>query len=234
MAKTFEALQKNLSKEHSRPPDTVLPAIQDTWRDLYKTLTEIGFIPSEDGAITLVFTSAYLGEGVTTVAVNSAAALCEDPENRVLLIDANYRDPTLSDSSAIVSGAGFADVAAGRAILKDAIVHNSRGYYVLSAGHLDQSPTAFFRSPLFERAVTDMGQDFDYILFDSAPVNEYPETAVMAAKLKGAILVVHSEKTKWDQVRAAKNSLEQANVKVLGAVLNRKRIYLPRTIDRQT
>jgi len=224
MAKTFEALQKNLSNEHPRPPDSVLPVIQDAWRDLYKALTEIGFIPSEDGAVTLVFTSAYMGEGVTTVAINSAAALCEDSESKVLLIDANYRDPTLSDYSIIVADKGFADVVAGRAILKDAIVHNSRGYYVLSAGHLDQSPTAFFKSQLFERAVRDMAGNFDYILFDSAPVNEYPETAIMAAKMKGSILVVQSEKTKWDQVRVTKKSLEQANVKVLGAVLNRKKM----------
>jgi tyrosine-protein kinase len=72
------------------------------------------------------FTSAVFGEGTSTVALGtslSLASLCPAP---VLLVDANWLQPSLTSDAGVASGRGLAEVLRGEADLSDVLVPTGR------------------------------------------------------------------------------------------------------------
>jgi len=73
---------------------------------------------------------------------------------------------------------------------------------------------------------------FSVIIFDSPPILGNPEVAIIANKLDGTILVLNADVTRWEVAKSVKNDLETANVKILGAILNKKEFVIPQAIYR--
>jgi len=85
------------------------------------------------GFRSVAFTSALLGEGVTTIALGTAMSLAELRQEPVLLVDANWLQPALSADARHESSPGLADHLAAKADLAGAIVP-------LSPAHLSFLP----------------------------------------------------------------------------------------------
>jgi capsular exopolysaccharide synthesis family protein len=64
---------------------------------------------------------------------------------------------------------------------------------------------------------------FDVVLFDTPPILAVADAQILANKVDGSILVISSGGTEQDAARKAKDLLESAKGKVLGAVLNKKK-----------
>ncbi|MEO0596694.1 MAG: capsular biosynthesis protein, partial [Chloroflexota bacterium] len=59
----------------------------------------------------------------------------------------------------------------------------------------------------------------NYVLFDSPPVLAATDAALLGIKLDGVLLVLKSGDSRRDQTTAARERLEQVNVRIAGAVL---------------
>ena len=70
--------------------------------------------------------------------------------------------------------------------------------------------------------------EFDYVVFDSPPVHAVADALILGVKTDGLVLCVKGGKTPRDVVVKARNRLQQANVRVLGVVINNLRQDLPR------
>jgi Mrp family chromosome partitioning ATPase len=69
------------------------------------------------------FTSALFGEGVSTIALGTALSLAALEQDTVLLVDANWMQPSLTSDAHLDSAPGLADYIANQAELR-AIVHS--------------------------------------------------------------------------------------------------------------
>jgi succinoglycan biosynthesis transport protein ExoP len=78
------------------------------------------------GSRSVGFTSALLGEGVSTLALGTALALARLREETVLLVDANSLQPSLTRDAHLESSPGLADCLANKAHLGDVIRLPSR------------------------------------------------------------------------------------------------------------
>jgi Mrp family chromosome partitioning ATPase len=78
------------------------------------------------GARRVGFTSTLLGEGVSTIAVGTALALAAMRAERVLLIDANWLQPSLSADAGLERAPGLADHLAGHVRLVDVVRQSAR------------------------------------------------------------------------------------------------------------
>src|SRR2546427_13199886 len=85
--------------------------------DQYRMLRcEIEYLRRSRSLSVIAVTSPGVGDGKTTTAVNLAGTLCQDPQARVLLVDADLRRPSaapllgISDRGA---GPGFAGAVLG-------------------------------------------------------------------------------------------------------------------------
>ena len=65
------------------------------------------------GYRTVGFTSALLGEGVSTIALGTAVSLATLRQETVLLVDANWLQPTLTGDAHLDGDPGLAECLAG-------------------------------------------------------------------------------------------------------------------------
>jgi Mrp family chromosome partitioning ATPase len=88
-------------------------------------------------------------------------------------------------------------------------------------------PAEVFEGRAIELLLDELKQKFDFIIFDAAPVIEFPDSYALAPKVDGIILVVGAEKTSVDEAQRAKRNIEQAGGRLLGIVLNRRKNHIP-------
>lgn len=61
---------------------------------------------------------------------------------------------------------------------------------------------------------------YDYILIDSAPLEDASDTAILSAMVDGVVLVVRSGRSRRKVVSRAKNDLRRMGARVMGVVFN--------------
>ncbi len=190
----------------------------------YKILREqIKRLRSESGIQVLSVTSPVKRDGKTTVAVNLAATLALDYEEKVLLIDADLRAPTVHRYYNLNLSPGLADYlgsnsnAGVKGMVQDTFLPSLK---VLSAG----KPTSFSSELLAKEKMKHVMDEIrsEYpgyqIVVDTPPVLSTPDPMVLAQRVDGILLVIRAGKTPRDYLVKAIQSLNSN--KVMGIVLN--------------
>jgi capsular exopolysaccharide synthesis family protein len=182
----------------------------------------------------LLVVGSVPGEGASTVAARFAQRLGEDPQLRVLLVDADLRNADPRPVETVEAGAGFAAALSGHAAL-DAVVRptDSPGLDVLPSEGVSPDPYALCGTERLPRLVDSLRGRGDYVILDGAPVLAAPETALLARAVDGVILVVRAGRTKREVIQRALERLAQNEARVLGVVMNRQRYVIPEFIYRR-
>jgi Mrp family chromosome partitioning ATPase len=149
----------------------------------------------------------HSGTGNTTTAALLAETLANVKKRRVLIIDSNFRTPSLNMVFQVKNDGGFIEAA--------------------SDGLLSISFAEVLEGDVIDQLIANLKEKFDFIIFDAAPVVEFPDAFALASKVDSIILVAQSEKTSIEDAQRAKLNLEQAGGRILGVVLNRQRDYTP-------
>lgn len=182
---------------------------------------------------TVMIVSPHSGTGSTTTAALLAQTLAKVKKRRVLIIDSNFRTPALNMVFQVKNNGGFTDTTADPVLLEAHIQPtNHENLFVLTCGQLSTPPIEVFESELIEQLIAQLKERFDFIIFDAAPIVEFPEAVALAPKVDSIILVTQSESTSIEDARRAKLSLEQAGGRILGVVLNRQKDYTPSILRR--
>jgi capsular exopolysaccharide synthesis family protein len=181
----------------------------------------------------ILVTSAVGGEGTSTVARNTALALGRHETEKILLVDANIRNPAQHEAFGLEREVGLSDVLLGVAPLTSAIRgEDASEMSIMTAGSKVPSPAQLLAGPAFQGLVTSVLSMYDWVIIDGPPVTAYPDSASIAAVCGGALLVTRAESTRLEVVEEAKRILEETGVDLLGAVLNRRRYHIPAFIYR--
>ncbi len=168
------------------------------------------------------------GAGATTTAALLGATLAEGRQSRVLIIDSNFRTPSLNMVYRVRNNGGFIEVLSDEVPLEAHIQPTDRqNLYVLTSGHISRCPPEVFEREAIDQLISHLKKRFDFILFDGAPVLQFPDSYALAPKVDCILLVVHAEETSIAEAQRAKNNLERAGGNILGVVLNQKRDYTP-------
>lgn len=91
---------------------------------------------------------------------------------------------------------------------------------VITAGNGVNNPIEMLMCQEMQELLSVMASDYDVVLLDVPAVGSVVDAVVLGTKVDAAILVLTNKIDKVDQILKAKNALEQANVKILGCVLN--------------
>lgn len=180
----------------------------------------------------LMVVSASAGEGRTSAAACLGLAL--SPGGRTLLVDGHLRKPDLSSRFSDAGAPGLSEVVLDGLALNDALraAPDADNLFFLPAGQRAASSSVVFRQPAFFRLMAALKQNWDYVVYDTPPLLGESDAVLMAGHFDGAILVVSCGETRWEVARMAADRLEASGGRLVAAVLNRRRYYIPRAIYR--
>jgi len=185
------------------------------------------------GGHALAFAGCEAGDGASTMAFNFASAFSARSPKRVVLVDGNVRNPGLLHMSR-PGLPGLCDVILGRAVLDEAIIEVvPERYSFVQAGLAVENPIALYESDAFAKAVEGLRAAYGLIIFDSPPLVDSPEAAVLASKMDGLVMVLQAEKTRREAARAIQEELAALEVPLLGAILNKRREVVPESIRKR-
>lgn len=166
----------------------------------------------------LVVTSSVPGEGKSSISVNLAAALGQ--MERVLLIDADMRRPTIAKSFEYPVGTpGLANIVSGNATIEDAL-QSEEGIDVIGAGTVPPNPLELLSSHKFAELLQELETRYDRIVIDSAPTQAVSDAMVLGQHANAVIYVIKSDSTQTDLAKKGVGQLLQNQVPVTGVVLN--------------
>lgn len=184
--------------------------------------TNVRFLSIDRRLTSFVVTGSLPGEGKTTTAANFAIALAQAGQ-RVVLVDADLRRPSIADLFALSNGVGLTNVLLGDVPVNHAL-QQWRGdlpLYVLAAGPRPPNPSELLGSARLKNVVASLEGSGMTVVFDSPPLLPVTDAAIIARVTGGAIVVTYVGSTRTDQLAEAVESLRTVQATVLGVVANR-------------
>lgn len=179
---------------------------------------------------TLLFASASHGEGTTTVVAQFAIILANSGD-KVLLIDANLRNPTLHSRFHLPKECGFSDLVVRSCPAQEAVKPTKlKNLSIITSGSSDSNPYCLFDSKRMKPAVDELRTMADWVLFETSAVNDFNDALSLAGLVDGIILIVQAEKTRWEVAQCARDRVMSINAPIIGTILNRRKTYIPNWI----
>jgi capsular exopolysaccharide synthesis family protein len=168
----------------------------------------------------LLVTSATRGEGKTHIAANLALTLATEGHRKVLLIDADVRNPSVDSALGIPNTHGFKDwLLTGGSPWKAVQKIKGTDLCVMTGGAAGVESLGVSRISCLETQLTQIGPAFDMILLDSPPLLGTVDTKLLSTVADTALIVVRAGTTPRRLVVEAQESLDGQDI--LGIVLNR-------------
>ena len=178
---------------------------------------------SADDKRSFVITSTGPGEGKSVVTTNLGIGLAQ-ARQRVLLIDADMRRPSLHHAFGLDQEPGLSDLLCKQAPATHVIRETSvPGLWLMPAGTLPPNPAELLGSNQFRKLLASLARlaHFDWVLLDSPPVMAVTDASLVANVARGVIFVVGAEMTSRHAAQQAVEGLEAAGARFAGAILNR-------------
>jgi protein-tyrosine kinase len=167
----------------------------------------------------LLITSALPKEGKTFTAANLAQVIVRQHGRRVLLIDADLRNPQLHRVLGAEPGPGLSEYLRSESdefsVIQRGPIEN---LFLIPAGANSGNPAELLANGRLKFLLSRLETMFDWIIIDSAPAVPVADAALLANFCDGVLLVVRSNSTPIDAARQARKEFAERNV--VGVVLN--------------
>ncbi len=193
----------------------IKPAAVEQYRRLAAALHHA---QSNNGIKVVMVASALAGEGKTLTAVNLALTLSESYGRRVLLMDADFRRPTLHDVFKVPNVTGLNDALQADADRKLTVIEISPRLSLLPAGRPNPDPMSGLTSDRMREIIDEAAAKFDWVILDTPPVGLLTDAHLLAAMVNVAVLVVQAGRTPCSLVQRAIENVDRN--RVIGVVLN--------------
>jgi capsular exopolysaccharide synthesis family protein len=183
--------------------------------------TNIEFSDIDKNVKTILITSAAPNEGKSTVTANLAVSMALSGK-RILIIDADLRNPTLHKFYDVSNNIGLTNLLVDETIEpEDVLLTPHKDLYFLPSGPLPPNPAELLGSHKMQDLYNTLTQAFDIILVDAPPVLAVADASILASYLDGVILVASAGEVSKDQINSAKEQLQKVKANILGVVLNK-------------
>lgn len=187
----------------------------------YRTIrTNIQFSSVDETLSSILITSAGPSAGKSMTAANLAVVHAQQ-EKRTLLIDADMRKPTMHYMFQLGNLTGLSNVLVGETPLEQAVETSGVDHLdVLSCGPIPPNPSELLASRRMKEVLEHANTLYDFIIIDTPPVLAVTDAKIIASIVDGSLFIIRSGSTNIDEAERAIKSIQAADAKFLGAVLN--------------
>lgn len=190
-------------------------------QEAYKTLrTNVRFFLPGEGCKKFCVTSSHAGEGKTITILNLAISFAQTGQ-KVLLIDADLRRPSLARLLVENATPGLSNVLAGLCTEDEAIRAGCcPDLDIMFSGEIPPNPSELLGSDRMQQMIHRLSERYDYILLDTPPVGIVSDTCNVGDLVDGVLFVVRQNQTEKDLVARSVQQLEMSGAKLMGFVMN--------------
>jgi capsular exopolysaccharide synthesis family protein len=185
----------------------------------------------------MVITSASPEEGKTQTLANLGIAFAQSGQ-KVLIVGSDFRKPMVYKLFGLKRSPGLTEVMVGKLPWKEAVrtevdmliggleyemilkMQGIENLRVIPCGERAPNPAELLSFPEMDTLIEELTQNFDVVLFDSPPILPVTDSAILATKVDGVILVYQAGRTSRHALNRARIQLENVEAKVLGVVIN--------------
>lgn len=169
----------------------------------------------------LLITSASPAEGKSTTAFELARNISQLGK-RVVLVDADLRNPSVHKVTGLSSAMGLSNLLAGARELKEVLqLMPGDTLSVITSGPLPPNPPELLAADALPKLLTQLREQFDMVVIDGPPVLGLADAPLLSNQADATMVVAAAESTRNDALRIALQRLKAARGRVLGAVLTR-------------
>lgn len=193
---------------------------RSAFSEAYRSVrTALQFSTDQGVPRVLLLTSPGAGEGKSTSALALARKFTQLGK-RVLLVEADLRNPSLHKAMGLRAEAGLSSVLAGASSTYDAILDtDDERLKVILAGPLPPNPAELLSGSRLVSLLTVAAEKFDQVIIDGPPVLGIADAPILANIASGTLLVVESGKTRIAAAQAAVKRLAAARAHMIGVLL---------------
>ncbi|MFC4322633.1 CpsD/CapB family tyrosine-protein kinase [Litchfieldia salsa] len=185
--------------------------------------TNIEFSSVDHEMKKIMVTSSGPAEGKSTTTNNLAVVFAQQGK-RVLLVDADLRKPTAHYSFRLENHTGLSNVLTRQSTFDRAVRETEQeNLFVLTSGPVPPNPSELLGSKRMAELLEEITEIFDIVIFDTPPVLAVTDAQILANKCDGVVLVTSSGRTENEAALKAKELIESAKGKLIGAILNNKK-----------
>jgi len=181
-----------------------------------------------DNGHVIMVTSARPNEGKSFIALNLAMSFASEPNLNVLLVDADFHNPTVPLGLDFKSDRGLIDALLDEKVdLSDLLLRTNLGNLtILPAGRRHPNATELLASKRMAQLVDEIARRYSdrVVVFDSPPVLASSEPGVLALHVGQVAFVVEAESTGRRAVEEALNMI--TGCKNINLVLNKRRGWM--------
>lgn len=186
---------------------------------------------------TLLVTHVDTGRDAANIIANLGIYLSHELGHKVLIIDANLRNPSISKLFNLSDNTGLADALVGgeRLLPLEKAVHDmGSNLYILPAGETMLNPITLIDSSTMSEIMRKAKERYDIVLVNCTDLKNFTDAIVISSITDGVALVIEEGKTNRMIVRGIIAPLEQRKVNIIGAILNNQRYVIPKIIYKWT
>jgi protein-tyrosine kinase len=182
----------------------------------------------EESPRMVAFAGIDSGNGCSWICAQVADLLASRKLGSVCLVDANLRAPTLPELFGVSNHFGLTDALSKNGSIRDFVkVVRSDNLWLLSCGSLAAESSGLLNSETMKARVAELRKEFDYVLIDSPPLNTYSDGVALGQLADGVVLVLEANSTRREAAAKVTENLRAAQIKILGAVLNKRTFPIP-------
>ena len=210
--------------DHGRSPNRVRG-------EILKLINRLFLTGAPTPCRTVVFAGVEHGDGCSWVCARAGEALAAHAYGKVCLVDANFDSPMLHRYFGIETQSQPAEAIVQQGpVLNFAQPLNGGNLWLLSGSALPPGPSGMMSQERLKAPFEALGAEFTHVIVDAPPVNESDDALTLGRIADGVVLVLAAHSTHREAARRAISTLAEANVRVLGAVLNKRTYPIPKAI----
>lgn len=172
--------------------------------------------------------------GSASICAHASETLAAQPEESVCLVDANFHSPCLHQYFGLDNCRGLAEALLEPGPIQEfAQQASGTNLWVmpsgLAAAHLSVSRVV---SDQLRSRMAELRAAFKHIVIRSSPFGLDTDSILLGRWADGVVLVLEANSTRRDTARRVKETLEVAEVPILGVVLNNRTFPIPDALYR--
>ena len=165
-------------------------------------------------------TSPVPGDGKSTLTANLAVTIAQSNKS-VLLLDADFRRPTMHKLFGATNQVGLATVISGDAEPAQAIQKTEvPNLHIMACGRRPSNPSELLTSPNFADLLQVLQDEYDFVLIDTPPVLAVTDPGIVSARVDGVIMALRIRKNGRPGAVRARKILADLDAPMLGIVVN--------------